>query len=287
MPDKESQPTPEDENKRQSHPLTDIAEQAQQQPKKKAKQTVNLRFPETVTKPRLTYILIGINVFIWSLQFFVPQNIVVALFNGALLDVDAVLNQRQIYRLVTAMFLHIEIYHILFNCMALYYIGQYVERFFGPRRFIIIYLLGGVAGSILSLYVGLNGLGASGAVMAIWGAEVVFWYRHRQMFGTIAIKRLRMTAFIIIFNFVVGFAANAQGTANIGNFAHLGGLIGGAILAWLIGPRFFAMRVKDPKPKQMPIRIVQANPLMLRVRDILLYSAGLAAMLLLAMVVGA
>ncbi|MDQ7024893.1 MAG: rhomboid family intramembrane serine protease [Anaerolineae bacterium] len=286
MSDQESQPTPENDTKRQGHPLTDIAEQARQQPQKKVKQTVNLRFPETVTKPRLTYILIGINIFIWSLQFFVPREIVVALFNGAFLDVDAVLNQRQIYRLFTAMFLHIEIYHILFNSMALYYIGQHVERFFGRRRFIIIYLLGGLAGSILSLYVGANGLGASGAVMAIWGAEVVFWYQHRQMFGAMATKRLRMTAIIIIFNFVVGFAANAQGTANIGNFAHLGGLIGGSILAWLIGPRFFAMRVKDPKPQQVPIRIVQANPLVLRVREILFYGAGLAAMLLLAIVFG-
>ena len=284
MPDEQPQHSPEEhEGNRNRHPLLDSPPPAQQA--QAAKKTVNLRFPETVTVPRLTYLLIGINVFIWSLRFFVPE-FALTLFSWAILDVEAVLQNREIHRLVTAMFLHIDGYHILFNSMALYYIGQYVERFFGPRRFIIIYLLGGVAGSILSLFVGANGLGASGAVMAIWAAEAVFWYQHRHLFGAVAMQRLRMTTIIIAMNFIFGFWANAAGTANIGNFAHLGGLIGGAILAWLIGPRFVALRLKDPQPQQTPVQIVQVNPLERRVREILFYSAGLAAMLLIAIMLG-
>jgi rhomboid protease GluP len=283
MSDEQPQQSPEAEKQRQRHPLNDMA-QAAQKPTKLGKQVVNLRFPETNTFPRLTYILIAINVIIWGLLA-LKLDFAADIFTWGFLNVHAVLKERQVYRLVTMMFLHIEFYHLLFNCMALYYIGQYVERFFGHKRFLLIYLLGGIGGSILSLYVGANSLGASGAIMAIWGAELVFWYQHRKLFGSVAMQHLRWTGFVLLFNFVVGLAANSQGTANINNIAHLGGLVGGVVLAWFIGPRFVAMKVNDPQPGQALIRIVQANPLQWRVRDILFYSAGLAALLLLAIVI--
>jgi rhomboid protease GluP len=284
MPDEQQQPLPDDEKPRTGHPLTDMAKAAQSTQPKPTKQTVNLRFPETVTFPRLTYILIAINVMLRVLLEIAPD-FATNIFAAGYLNVDAVLEQRQVYRLVTMMFLHVEWFHLLFNCLALYYIGQYVERFYGPKRFLLIYLLGGLGGSILSLYVNANSLGASGAIMAIWGAELVFWYQHRKLFGTVALQHLRWTGFVLLFNFVIGIAANAQGTANINNIAHLGGLIGGVVLAWFIAPRFVAMRVKDPKPGQSPVRVVQANPLQGRVREILFYSVGLAALLLLAIVI--
>ena len=56
------------------------------------------------------------------------------------------------YRLVTCMFLHGGIAHIVFNMYALYAIGPMIENFFGKFRYIIIYFFSGICGSIMSLY---------------------------------------------------------------------------------------------------------------------------------------
>src|SRR5215213_338871 len=107
MPDEQIQPTPDDEKPRTGHPLTDMAKEAQTTQPKPTKQTVNLRFPETVTFTRLTYILIAINVSLWALLA-LKLDIATNIFNWGYLDVDAVLQQRQVYRLLTMMFLHID-----------------------------------------------------------------------------------------------------------------------------------------------------------------------------------
>ena len=73
---------------------------------------------------------------------------------------------------LTAMFLHANAAHILFNMMALWSIGQTVERMYGRWRFLAIYLLGGLLGSAFSVMLGGgSSVGASGAVFAIFGAE--------------------------------------------------------------------------------------------------------------------
>src|SRR5690606_30425031 len=106
-----------------------------------------------------------------------------------------VLVQGQYHRLFTAMFLHAGLLHIFFNMYALYLFGSILEPLFGHLRFIIIYLLGGLTGSVLSVVLGDPNppfaqmvfagasVGASGAVFAIFGAEMVFIYRHRALLG--------------------------------------------------------------------------------------------------------
>jgi rhomboid protease GluP len=283
MPDEQPQEPMEQDSNRRRHPLLDApSPPPSDEPKRK---TVSFRFPDTVRVPRVTYILIAINLIIWGIINFMPD-LGRELVIGSILNTEAVINFRQLHRLVTSMFLHTELFHVLFNCIALYYIGSNVERCFGHIRYLIIYLLGGLAGSILSLFFYTNALGASGAVFAIWGAEAVFFYQHRQLFGEVAKQRLRSTGFLVLFNFAIGFLANAQGTVAIGNVAHLGGLVGGAILTWWIGPRFVAEPVEKTEPGKIPIRILQVNPLSQRVREILIYSSGLAALLFLAIMVG-
>ena len=283
MPDEQSQPSPEQEPQRRGHPLTDAP--PPQTTGTGQQRRVNIRFPGTVRVPRVTYVLIGLNLLIW-IMIQANRQLALELLNWGILNSEAVITQRQVHRLVTAMFLHIEFYHVAFNCLGLYYIGSNVERFFGPWRYLLIYLLGGVAGSIASLYFYANSLGASGGVFAIWGAEAVFFYRHRKLFGAMAMQRLRSTGFFILFNFAIGFAANISGTVAIGNIAHLGGLLGGGVLAWLIGPRFLAVPINKPQQGQVPVRIVQANPLRRRIQDVLLFAVGLAGLLLLAIVIG-
>ena len=234
----------------------------------------------------MTITLVVINVGLFLLTLLSPDT-ADEVYRWGVQITDNVLNNRELYRLVSGMFLHADVAHVLFNCLALYYIGAQVERFFGHLRFILIYLLGGLAGSITALFFNSAVLGASGAVFAIWGAEAIFLYQHRKLFGAGAMARLRWTAIMVIFNFVIGIAANIDGTRPIANFAHLGGLLGGVILTWRIGPHFVAEQNPLLVPGRVGIRIKQVNPLVQHISDILLYSATLIAFLLLAILLRA
>jgi len=99
-------------------------------------------------------------------------------------------------------------------------------------------------------------------------------------------QRLRSSVIWMGLNFFFGFAANAaaeitaaEDAVRIGNAAHLGGLLGGALLTWFIGPRFSVTRKPNPKEGEVPLHIVETNPLMGRVREILFYCIGLAGLL--------
>lgn len=277
----EGPPEPE----RPRHPLEEPPK-----PKPEEPRGIRVQFPGTESRPYLTYALIIINVAIFALRYIQPQLATDILVWGVA-DTERIVNPatREIYRLFTAMFLHLNAAHLLFNSLALYYIGSNIERLFGRIRFALVYFLGGLAGSIAMLFVSVGGLGASGAVFAIWGAEVVFFYKHRDLFGEAAIARLRSSLLYMGLNFFFGFAvnaaaeiSNAENAIRIGNAAHFGGLVAGALLTWFIGPRFVAQRIPDALPGQVPIRIVQTNRLGDRVREVLFFCAGLAGLLLVA-----
>src|SRR5262249_827736 len=88
------------------------------------------------------------------------------------------------YRLLSAMFLHAGVAHIGFNAYALSVVGRTIERFFGHVRFAVLYFLGGLSASLTSFAFSRGAsVGASGAIMAIFAAEMVFLYQNRQIFG--------------------------------------------------------------------------------------------------------
>jgi rhomboid protease GluP len=180
------------------------------------------------------------------------------------------------YRLFTAMFLHIEPAHIFFNGYALYIIGSYIERLFGHARFIVIYFLGGLTGSILMTILNyvdnVSGIGASGALFAIFGAEMVYLIRHRDILGKAASAQLRSLLFLLAINLVIGLLPGSR----IGMWAHVGGLIGGLVLTWFISPRFIA----SPHPAVEGSQVADdTNPLDTKYWIVSLYLIVLVGML--------
>lgn len=139
--------------------------------------------------------------------------------------------QGEYWRLLTAIFVHANILHYGFNAYALYIIGRDVERFSGALRLTVVFLLSGLSGSVFSLIFNPSpSVGASGAIFGLIGALAVFLFRHRQLFGERARRGLQNIVFVALINFALGL----QG--GIDNWAHLGGLIGGLILGWALGP---------------------------------------------------
>lgn len=273
---------------RSPHPLRDLPPEAPQG-KTPPNNRIKVVFPGTVRVPMATYVLLVINIVLFALRFLAPD-FAIAMIRWGVADPNLILNHRELYRLFTAMFLHFNEAHILFNGIALYYIGTNIERIFGHARFLIVYLLGGIAGSVLMVLFGSGGLGASGAVFAIWGAEAIFLYQHRILFGAPAIERLRQSLILMVMNFVMGFVVNLSGgmvggdSVRISNVAHFGGLLGGAILTWLIGPRFMPQLLSQSQEAKVPVVIIQTNQLSHRIRDILFYCIGLVFLLLLAVI---
>lgn len=184
---------------------------------------------------RLTYVLLGLIIAVFLAQlasiFFLGDDYIEVW--GA--KVNSLIVQGEWWRLVTPIFIHssANILHIVFNAYALYILGREVETFYGSLRFLIIFFIAGISGSIASLFLNrYASVGASGAIFGLIGAEGVFLYLNRRILGERSRRALQNVIGLIVLNLLIGL----QG--GIDNWAHLGGLIGGAALSWFIGPRW-------------------------------------------------
>jgi rhomboid protease GluP len=138
------------------------------------------------------------------------------------------------WRLLTSMFLHISYMHLFFNCYALFVIGTELERILGWGRFLVIYLLSGLFGSLASYAFSPNlSAGASGAIFGLIGALAAFFTLHRQQLGAWGQRRLINIAILVVINLFLGFTQ-----PGIDNMAHLGGLVSGFALGWALAPRY-------------------------------------------------
>lgn len=139
----------------------------------------------------------------------------------------------RIETLVTSCFLHGSILHLAFNLLVLWQVGPFLERAIGPARFLPLYLGAGITGSAFSAIAGrLFGpslsIGASGAVCGLIGAMLVLGARTQGWRGPLT----RQMAGWLAFLFVLGLAKNLQGgMVQVDNAAHIGGAIGGLIIA--------------------------------------------------------
>ena len=180
-------------------------------------------------QPIVTYIIMAICIILFILMELSggSTNSQTLLKYGANLDV--LVKNGEYYRLFTCIFLHIGIMHLLCNMYSLYIIGREVENLFGKIKYIIIFILCGIFGSIMSLAFTHNTIsaGASGAIFGLLGALLYFGMHYRTYLGE-AIKRSIIP--IIVVNLIIGFFAEGIDLA-----AHIGGLVGGILLAMMVG----------------------------------------------------
>lgn len=229
-------------------------------------------------QPWLTYLLVAVNVLIFLAGFLSQELETELLLAGALIP-ELVATNREVYRLLTAMFLHGSLGHIFFNAYALLIIGRSVEPIFGRARYLLIYFLGGLTGSVASLILGgLQGwsVGASGAVFAIFAAEAVHLFQHRALYPNVR-GRLQHMLFLIVINLVIGFAPGSR----IDNWGHIGGMLGGLALAWRIGPRL--ARPTAPVRSRREFAKTDSNPLSRHLPEIVIYVGALIAAVFIAM----
>ena len=157
----------------------------------------------------------------------------------------------QYYRFFTMMFLHGGLLHLLFNTIALTSFGSEIERIAGTQRFLGIYFVGGLMGGVASYIFSPNpAVGASGAIFALIGAEIVFIWLNRAVFGERAKQMLGSVGFTALANIGIGFSV-----PNIDNMAHIGGLIGGLLCGFCVMPLLMTI-----ESDMGPVRIRQSRP---------------------------
>lgn len=180
-------------------------------------------------QPIVTYIIMAICIILFILMELSggSTNSQILLKYGANLDI--LVKNGEYYRLFTCIFLHIGIMHLICNMYSLYVIGREVESLFGKVKYIIIFILSGIFGSIMSIAFTHNTIsaGASGAIFGLLGALLYFGINYRTYLGE-AIKRTIIP--IIVVNLIIGFFAEGIDLA-----AHIGGLVGGVLVSMMVG----------------------------------------------------
>src|SRR6476661_6362303 len=231
------------------------------QPSRNVPDRETLRFARAIlNRPyKFTIVILIANLFVfllmWQSSGLNSQVLWTEFPEPVLIAYGAKLNQfinapyHQWWRFVTPMFVHVNVIHIAVNMYSLWILGPYVEKIYGSAKFVVFWVLTGIAGVVASYLtvrpaLATSGLarfifksmdepsaGASGALFGLVGVLFVFGikFRHelpegfKRAFGTGLVP-------IILLNLVIGFI----GRRSIDNAAHLGGLLSGAAIALLV-----------------------------------------------------
>ena len=183
----------------------------------------------------VTTAIVAINVIVFLLMVlngagFMTPNAEVAISWGS--NFGPMTVDGQWWRLLTSTFIHFGVLHLVFNMVALYPTGRLVERMYGSLPFLLLYLFSGLIGSIVSLlwHPSINSAGASGAIFGVFGGLLVFMINPKNAVPRSIMNAHRnSTIFFIGFNLFNGFAHSG-----IDNGAHIGGLLGGIAIGFLL-----------------------------------------------------
>ena len=136
------------------------------------------------------------------------------------------------WRLLTAPWLHGGVDHLVGNGVALFILGMLCEAAFGPAQFVVLYVLSGLAGSLVSLAVSAGpSVGASGAIFGLQGAAIVLFRLHRDRL----LVRDRRVGLVLLVWAIYSIVAGLM-EPFIDNGAHIGGALGGALIARRLHP---------------------------------------------------
>jgi membrane associated rhomboid family serine protease len=184
-----------------------------------------------VTNGLVTKILIAVNLVVYGLQYLLGDRIqyAYAMLTGPVVMPDGSIGgvaDGEYWRLLTSAFLHGGLLHVAVNMFGLYQIGPILERQLGRARFIAVYLISALGGSVaVYLFAPQNQLvvGASGAVFGIFGAAIVLWHKLGQ--------DIRPAFVVLAINVVI----NIFGRSFLSWQGHVGGIVTGIVLAIAIG----------------------------------------------------
>lgn len=197
-----------------------------------AKTQKNNKIYESTFKPKkivITPVLMAISTILFMLSYIFSHG---AMDGKTLYDLGAVssfaIKNGEVWRLVTGTFLHGNLLHLLVNMYSLYVIGTQLETFLGRGKYLGVYLISAITGSLMSCVCQTSlSVGASGAIFGLLGSLLYFGYHFRVYLGNT--MRTQIIP-VILLNLFFAFAFSG-----IDNAAHIGGLIGGYFITMALG----------------------------------------------------
>lgn len=178
--------------------------------------------------PWCSAVLTGMNILVFAACHFWGRQ----LYDAGCFSVVYLLRGREYYRLISAMFLHVDIGHLMNNMILLYFGGEIVEKTVGRVRYLLVFLFSGICGNLLSAAYELStggfydSVGASGAVFGLVGGLLYLVVTRKGQATQISIQRMILMIALSLYS---GFQ-----NVMVNNAAHLGGLIGGFLLTFLL-----------------------------------------------------
>lgn len=188
-------------------------------------------------RPWVVYTILGLIVVMYLLTALLSgsltqPSLLVLVLLGA--KENSLIDAGQYWRLLSATFLHGSLIHIFFNSFALYALGPESERIYGTWRFLTLYFLAGLGGSVASYLMSpAPSVGASGAIFGLIGGLGMFFYLSRVVLGEFGRSQVQSMATIAVINLVIGFSAPGI----IDNWGHMGGLVTGTLVGAALAPR--------------------------------------------------
>lgn len=191
---------------------------------------------QPINPVNLLMIAVNVIVFIWIVVTGDPNDGMHMIDCGA--SYTPLVMQGEYGRLFTSMFVHFSFAHLFNNMILLLFLGDYLEKYAGKIRYLMIYLLGGIGGNLCSLYLEVRqneaviSGGASGAVFAVVGAVLALIILNRGRLEDLSFQRM---AFMAVLSIYSGFTS-----PGVDNAAHIGGFLSGILLAlFLCRKRFY------------------------------------------------
>jgi membrane associated rhomboid family serine protease len=183
-------------------------------------------------RARTAYIIFGLNILVYILMTLAGGSTNEATLLSFGVKSNPEIDSGEVWRFITPIFIHIGLLHLAFNSYALWVVGPHVEKLYGAPRFLLLYVLTGVAGVTASYFYHpeIISAGASGAIFGLFGVLLAFSFRYRksvpQFFSQSIGKGMLMTVGI---NLVIGYMI-----PQVDNSAHIGGLVAGMLLAMIV-----------------------------------------------------
>lgn len=182
-------------------------------------------------KHPVTSLMIIINTLFFLVTLFTGGFTLINLIRLGAIYPPLILEQGEFYRIITGTFLHGNVFHYLMNMYVLFYLGAHLEQLVGPRKHLLVYLLSAIASGVAVTYLGQENavtVGASGAIFGIMGGLFMLTILRKRWFHQRTIRSIQqLMAINLILTFVV---------ARISILGHLGGLVMGVLLFFIITP---------------------------------------------------
>lgn len=188
--------------------------------------------------------LIALNIFYFIyLEFQGSTEETVFMIAHGAMYAPLILEKGEYYRLLTSIFMHFGIRHLVNNMLILFILGDNLERVLGKIKYLFLYLVCGVGANIVSMLIGMAdygrtvGAGASGAIFGVIGALFVVVAKNRGQLEELSSRQL---AVAIFFSLCLGFTSSS-----VDNAAHVTGLLLGIILAFILYRRPGSKRTQN------------------------------------------